>query len=128
MTGVEVQIYIISVMFTLFVDGGLLYMTVLTVLLVAIFLAAWKAPRWIKEIGLFALVFGLLRFVLFLRQLFSVLQEVADQQTEEIQTVFDIISPGGLFGGLKVALIPAIYGIIIYLVSLVARLIHKPRL
>lgn len=115
-------------MFTLFVDGGLLYMTVLTVLLVAIFLAAWKAPRWIKEIGSFALVFGLLRFVLFLRQLFSVLQEVADQQTEEIQTVFDIISPGGLFGGLKVALIPAIYGIIIYLVSLVARLIHKPRL
>ena len=45
-------------MFKLFMQGGAGYMTILTVLLVAIFFAAWKAPRWIKEIGIFALEIG----------------------------------------------------------------------
>ena len=45
-------------MFKLFMQGGAGYMTILTILLVALFFAAWKAPRWIKEIGAFALVFG----------------------------------------------------------------------
>ena len=42
-------------MFKIFMQGGAGFMTILTVLLVAIFFAAWKAPRWIKEIGTFAL-------------------------------------------------------------------------
>ena len=42
-------------MFKMFVDGGPIFMSVLTVLLVALFFAAWKAPRWVKEIGKFAL-------------------------------------------------------------------------
>ena len=37
-------------MFKIFMQGGAGYMTILTILLVAIFFAAWKAPRWIKEI------------------------------------------------------------------------------
>ena len=102
-------------------------MTVLTMLLVAIFFAAWKAPRWVKEIGAFALTFSVLSFMLGLRQMFSVLQQVAMGQ-EDISGVFDLISPGVLFGGLKVSMIPVIYGIIIYLVSLVVRVIQKPRL
>ena len=65
-------------------------MTILTILLVAIFFAAWKAPRWIKEIGSFALVFGFLTYL--------------------------------------IGLIPVFYGVIIYLISLVVRLIKKPRL
>lgn len=115
-------------MFTLFIEGGWAFMTVLTALLAAIFFAAWKAPRWIKEIGSFALVFGLLSFVLGLRQMLTALQEVAGMQSENINTVFDIISPGVLFGGLKVAMIPVLYGMIIYLISLVVRMIQKPRL
>lgn len=115
-------------MFQLFIAGGLANMTVLTALLAAIFFAAWKAPRWVKEIGSFALVFGFLSFFLGLRQLFTALQDVAAMQTESISTVFDIVSPGVLFGGLKVAMIPVIYGIIIYLVSLVVRVVEKPRL
>ena len=39
--------------FTFFIEGGIGFMSVLTVLLVAIFFAAWKAPRWVKEIGLY---------------------------------------------------------------------------
>jgi hypothetical protein len=103
-------------------------MTVLTVLLVAIFFAAWKAPRWVKEIGAFALVFGLLSMLLGLRQMFSVLQEVANAQGEGVSGIFDLVSPGVFFGGLKVSMIPVIYGVMIYLVSLVVRIIKKPRL
>ena len=115
-------------MFKLFIQGGAGIMTVLTVLLVAIFFAAWKAPRWIKEIGSFALVFGFLTLLIGLYQMFEALQQVATDIGEGVTGVFDLISPGVLFGGLKIALIPVFYGIIIYLVSLVVRVIKKPRL
>ena len=103
-------------------------MATLTVLLVAIFFAAWKAPRWVKEIGEFALIFGFFSLVLGLMQMFSALQEVAHDLGEGVSGIFDLISPGVLFGGLKVAMIPIIYGMIIYLISLVVRVIIKPRL
>ena len=115
-------------MFKLFIQGGAGIMTVLTVLLVAIFFAAWKAPRWIKEIGSFALVFGFLTLLIGLYQMFEALQQVATDIGEGITGVFDLISPNVLFGGLKIALIPVFYGIIIYLISLVVCLIKKPRL
>ena len=115
-------------MFKLFIQGGAGFMTVLTVLLVAIFFAAWKAPRWIKEIGSFALVFGFLTLLIAISQMFAVLQQVAMDIGEGVTGVFDLVSPGVLFGGLKVALIPVFYGIIIYLVSLVVSVIKKPRL
>ena len=115
-------------MFKLFIQGGAGIMTVLTVLLVAIFFAAWKAPRWIKEIGSFALVFGFLTLLIGIYQMFVALQQVAMDIGEGVTGVFDLISPGVLFGGLKIALIPVFYGIIIYLISLVVCLIKKPRL
>ena len=115
-------------MFKLFMQGGAGYMTILTVLLVAIFFAAWKAPRWIKEIGSFALVFGFLTLLIGLYQMFEALQQVATDIGEGVTGVFDLISPGVLFGGLKIALIPVFYGIIIYLISLVVSVIKKPRL
>ena len=114
-------------MFKFFMQGGLIYMSVLTVLLVAIFFAAWKAPRWVKEIGIFALVFSILAFLFGLLQVFSALQQVAIGR-ESVSGIFDLISPGVLFGGLKVGMIPLIYGIIIFLISLVVRIVQKPRL
>ena len=115
-------------MFKLFIQGGAGIMTVLTVLLVAIFFAAWKAPRWIKEIGSFALVFGFLTLLIGLYQMFEALQQVATDIGEGVTGVFDLIYPGGLVGGLKIAQIPLFYGIIIYLISLVVSVIKKPRL
>ena len=115
-------------MFKIFMQGGAGYMTILTILLVAIFFAAWKAPRWIKEIGSFALVFGFLTYLIGLYQMFTALQQVATDIGEGVNGVFDLISPGVFFGGMKVGLIPVFYGVIIYLISLVVRLIKKPRL
>ena len=113
-------------MFKIFMQGGAGYMTILTILLVAIFFAAWKAPRWIKEIGEFALVFGLMTPMFPLYQFFTALQEVVADRND-ITGLFDLISPGVLFAG-KVIMIPVIYGMMIYLVSLVLRIVKKPRL
>lgn len=115
-------------MFRLFIEGGALFMSVLTILLVAIFFAAWKAPRRVKEIGAFALVFGFFSFLLGLRQMFSAFQQVADAHGGGVSGLFDLISPNVFFGGLKVSMIPVIYGVIIYLISLAVRVIQKPRL
>lgn len=104
-------------MFRFFVNGGVGFMSVLTVLLVAIFFAAWKAPRWVKEIGSFALVFGFLGMIL------SILQLLGD-----LQTAGSDLPSAVIYGGLKVTLIPAIYGAVIYLIALVVRVIQKPRL
>ena len=109
-------------------QGGAGFMTILTILLVGIFFAAWKAPRWIKEIGTFALVFGFLTYLIGLFQMFNALQQVADGLGDGVSGLFDLISPNVFFGGMKIGLIPVFYGVIIYLVSLVVRVIVKPRL
>ena len=114
-------------MFKYFMEGGLVYMSVLTILLVALFFAAWKAPRWVQEIGLFALVFGRVSRLVPLYGALSTLQQVAIDIGEGVNGLFDLISPG-VFFGIKVILIPVIYGMCIYLVSLVIRIIQKPRL
>ena len=114
-------------MFRLFLEGGPWFMSMLTILLVAIFFAAWKAPRWVKEIGSIARAFGFFSLLLGLRQMFDALQEVGDSR-EAVTSVFDLISPNVLFGGLKVAMIPVIYGIIIYIVSRIVCIIQKPKL
>ena len=102
-------------------------MSILTILLVAIFFAAWKAPRWVKEIGSIARAFGFIGLLLGLRQMFEVFQEIASQK-EAVTSVFDLVSPGVFFGGLKVSMIPVIYGIIIYIVSRIVCIIQKPRI
>ena len=114
-------------MFKFFIEGGPVVMAVLTVLLAGLFFAAWKAPRWVKEIGHFALVFGLVSQLFPLYRAISALQQVAIDLGEGVNSLFDLISPGVLFG-IKVILIPVIYGMIIYLVSLVIRIVQKPRL
>ena len=113
-------------LFTWFIEGGPVFMSILTVLLVGIFFAAWKAPRWVKEIGVFALVFGFLSMILGISQALSYLRDTA--ATQSATSIGDLIPLRILFSGLKVTLIPTIYGSIIYLISLIVRVIQKPRL
>ena len=115
-------------MFKIFMQGGAGYMTILTILLVAIFFAAWKAPRWIKEIGIFALVFGFLTYLIGMYQMFHAFQQVASDLGEGVSGLFDLISPDVFFGGMRIGLIPVFYGVIIYLISLIVRIVKKPRL
>ena len=115
-------------MFKFFIMGGAGYMTILTILLVAIFFAAWKAPRWINIIGNLALAFGFLTFMIGLFQMFQALQQVSDDLGGGVHGLYDLISPGVFFGGMKVSLIVPFYGVIIYIISQIVRLIKTPRL
>ena len=92
-------------------------MTILTVLLAAIFFATWKAPRWVKEIGLFALGFG------FLGTIIGIFQALDAIHNAGVPVPQDVVC-----GGLELTLITLIYGTIIYLISVVIRMLQKPRL
>ena len=100
----------------LFVEGGLGYMIVISLFLIALLIAAWKAPRWVKEIGIGALVFSVFATLGGLSQIFDLVQ------------TFGEVSFPVLAGGLKVTLITTFYGLIVYFLSLVIRVIHKPRI
>ena len=100
----------------LFVEGGLGWMIGISLFLIALFIAAWKAPRWVKEIGVGALVYAIFGTLLGLSQIFDTVQMFGD------------ISFAVICGGMKVALIPTFYGLIVYFISLVIRVIQKPRI
>ena len=91
-------------------------MILITLLFIGLFFAAWKAPAWVKEIGIAALVVGIFW------TLYGFLQ-IVDFLSGNADVAFNIIA-----GGVKVGLIPVLYGLIVYFVSLVLRVIHKPRI
>jgi len=103
-------------MLELFISGGPLFMGLLTIELVFLIIAAWKAPAWTKEIGLLALIPGILSTLLGFSQVCDAIQQAGD------------VSMSVMAGGIKVGLIPIIYGGLIYVASLIIRIIHKPRI
>ena len=94
-------------LFNVFVSGGPVGMIIITLLFVALFFAAWKAPAWVKEIGIGALVVGVFW------TLCGYLQ-MADYLSGHDDVASNII--------------PVLYGLIVYFVSLILRVIHKPRI
>ncbi len=107
----------------LFYAGGPLFMGILTLLLLTILaMAGYRIIQigrdqvghetvfryqltYIKSIGLFSLVFGILAQLMGLYQAFSAIEQVGD------------VSPAILAGGLKVSMISTIYGLVIFLLS-----------
>jgi hypothetical protein len=90
-------------------------MVILTIELVALLLAAWKAPGWIKEIGLIALMTGLL------------VTTLGMQSAARSFPAANVVAQN-LFGDrVAFAMETSIYGMFIYLVSLVIRIVQKPR-
>lgn len=103
--------------FELFMDGDWVVMSLITLMLVAIFFAAWKAPAWVKELGLLALTIGLGYFMI---GVYGVSDVVAN-------TTFDV-DQHILCSGLRVMMIAPLYGLFVYGISLIVRIVQKPRL
>jgi hypothetical protein len=99
-----------------FVEGGIWGMSLITLFLIALFLAAWKAPRWVREIGIGALVVSVFWTLCGLFQIFGTIEVIGD-------IAFPVIC-----GGLRVAMISTFYGLIVYFISLIIRVIQKPRI
>jgi hypothetical protein len=91
-------------------------MTVITLLFVALLFAAWKAPRWVREIGHLALAFAGIMTLIPIHHAAKAVMEAGD------------ISPMLIWGGVKCLTIAPIYALIVYCVSLVIRIIQKPRI
>ena len=100
----------------LFVEGGYLGMSMITILLTLIFFSAWKAPAWVENIGKIAFAVGLI-------WAFAGLRQALDYLSSNPETAMGII-----YRGLKVTFIPAIYGAIVYVVSQIIVIFQKPRL
>ena len=99
---------------TFFAEGGIGFMSVLTVLLVAIFFAAWKAPRWVRPIGSIALGFCALYYIYMFLLALCDIWKAGD------------ISPTVMVGGMKSMNLLVMYGLLIYFVSHVISFIQKP--
>lgn len=102
-------------LYELYQQGGVLFMSLITLCLVGVLLAAWKMPSRVKELGIAALVLGIVSWAVGMYQAMSVLQINGD------------ISPSVLLGGAKVALIAPIWGCIVFIISLIVRIIQKPK-
>ena len=113
--------------FNYFIAGGIGPMSLLSILLIFLLFAAWKAPNWVREIGKIALVFGLMMPLFPIYRCIETLAIVAANQGNGVTGIFDLISPVILFG-VRYTMIPAIYGMLICIISLIIRIIIKPRL
>ena len=72
-------------------------MIIITLLFIGLFFAAWKAPAWVKEIGIAALVVGVFWTLLGFLQAADFIQGHAED-----------IAPNIIWGGVKVGLIPVL--------------------
>ncbi|MBR5724892.1 MAG: hypothetical protein IKX62_05910 [Bacteroidales bacterium] len=90
---------------------------VVTLLLIALFFAAWKAPAWVKETGLVALATG---WLWTLCEFMAMGRAIVDSMPDVDSYI--------IWGAVPCALIPAAYGTIVYIVSLIIRIIRKPRI
>ena len=107
----------LQTVFELFISGGPLVMILITLLFIALFFAAWKAPAWVKEIGIAALVVGVFATVLGFFQ-----------AADAIHACEEGVPMYVVAGGFELCLISTLYGLIVYFVSLVLRVIQKPRI
>lgn len=99
-----------------FINGGAGYMSILTLFLISIFIAAWKAPAWVRDLGFGALIASLAFVFITSYQIFGLVQQWSDMPF------------GVACGGIRCALIPLIYGLIIYLISILISTFQKPRI
>jgi len=101
-------------MIDLFLHGGVLFMSLLTLLLIALIVASFKFKSWVKEIGLLAVSTGVLGQLIGLYGAFQAIQAVGSVST-------DI-----LLSGLLTSSISTIYGTCIFILSIGIRRKQKP--
>lgn len=99
-----------------FIMGNIYLMSVLTILLASVFLAAWKAPAWVWKIGVLALACGILFGAIGYYQICDFTNSNGD------------VSPVVLMGGYRCMMVPPVYGIIIFIISWLINIFQSPRI
>lgn len=93
-------------MFELFYSGGPLFMGMLSLVLIALTIAFFRFPTTLQSLGKLGLGLGVLGSLIGLYEAFSAIEKMGG------------VSQVLLAGGLKNALLPTLYGLVIYLLSL----------
>ena len=62
-----------------FINGGAGYMSILTLFLIGIFIAAWKAPAWVRDIGFGAFIASVVAALISSHQFFGLILRDADK-------------------------------------------------
>ena len=99
-------------LFEILIPEGYLLKSIVTLLLITLVLAAWKAPNRVKEIGLLSLAFGFLWTVVGLIFHANHLEEGREFPAVNV-----------VWAGWRSWLRPVVYSIIVYIVSLIIRII-----
>ena len=88
-----------------------------TLFLIALFFVAWKAPAWVRETGLVALAVGWLWSLIGFMEMANAIIECEPDVDLYI-----------IWAAVPSALLPAAYGTVVYIISLIIRVIRKPRI
>ncbi|MBL6867880.1 MAG: MotA/TolQ/ExbB proton channel family protein [Cryomorphaceae bacterium] len=100
------------VMLDYFYMGGPLFMGMLTLIFIVLVVAA-VLKKGVKEIGLLALAIGFLGQFIGLFGAFEAIESIGG------------VSQSLLAGGLKVSSITSIYGLLIYIISLIIQVVQR---
>ena len=91
--------------------------TLITLCLIALFFVAWKAPAWVKEVGLAGLAVGVFWTLCEFMAMAHAIQDCGDDVDSYI-----------IWGAIPIGLIPAAYGIIVYFISLITQGDREPQM
>ena len=89
---------------------------IVSLLLIALFFVAWKAPAWVRETGLAGLTAGIF---------WTVCEFMAIGYAVQLNEDAD---PYIVWCAVPIALIPAAYGLLVYFISLIIRMARKPKM
>lgn len=99
-----------------FLNGGVGPMCIITLFLIAVLVSAWKAPAWVRDFGFGAVIGGTCWLCIGLVQMFMCIERYGTMP-------FSVHS-----GGLWRILLPLIYGLLVYLLSILISTFQKPRI
>jgi biopolymer transport protein ExbB/TolQ len=100
-------------MIDLFLNGGLVTMSFLTLLFILVVIASNKRKNLVRSLGLLAFVVGLLSSFLGIYSAITIIEQMGNT------------SPAIVAGGIKTAFITFIYGIFVFVVSIVLDIVNK---
>ena len=100
-----------------FMAGGWHFMALITLALICALFAAWKAPAWVKPLGMVAIAIGILSFLMGVQDMADCCAKVGSEIPFSVYC-----------SGFKVALIAPIYSIIVYVIITIADPVRRPRI
>lgn len=106
----------------LFSMGNPWSMIPIALCLVAVLIAAWKAPRWVREFGLAAFIIGLLAFAVRFHYGIRDIEDIAINLGHD-----NFLSPSTIIDGFRHNIIAPICGLLVFILSQIIGLVQSSK-